>query len=195
MQIRNAERARKTRETLVEAARRLFAEHGYAATPTEAIIAAAGVTRGALYHHFADKAALFEAVCEEISIDARAAVEGAISLGMSSGAALKAGLAAWLAFVLEPGVCRILLLEGPTVLGWQRWNALDEKNSFQSLREGVEEAVAAGELRFAGGPELLATLLNGAVNALALRLAAEGAAPERATWAALRELIEAFEPR
>jgi hypothetical protein len=107
--------------------------------------------------------------------------------------ALVQGSLAWLRFVTQPGVQRIWLLDAPTVLGWARWEALDRRLGQQSLREGIEAARAQGALRYEGSPELLATMLNGALNALALRLAAPGTKVPRRVWEqAVRSLLAAF---
>lgn len=188
--MKNIERAARTRESLIAAATKLFADKGFAATSTEEILAQAGVTRGALYHHFADKAALFEAVCERLMEEAADAIERATADADDSLAALEVGFAAWFGFVLDPGLRSILLVEAPTVLGFERWRAFDDTHSFQSLRAGLAEALLNGALVYEGEADELAAMLNGAANDLALR----GLAPERAA-AAIARLIGAFRPR
>jgi AcrR family transcriptional regulator len=189
----NAERTAFTRARLIDTARALFAENGYAATGTEAILDGAGVRRGAMYHHFADKAALFEAVCLQLCEEAVPAIEAATEGVDDPLEALVQGSLAWLRFVTQPGVQRIWLLDAPTVLGWARWEALDRRLGQQSLREGIEAARAQGALRYEGSPELLATMLNGALNALALRVAARSARLPRREWeGAVQSLFEAL---
>lgn len=188
--MRNIERVKRTREALLAAAQKLFADKGFAATSTEEILAAAGVTRGALYHHFADKTALFEAVSADMMAKAAARIEAATEGLDDSLALLEAGFAAWFAYMLDPGRRTILLVEAPTVLGFARWRALDDAHSFQALRAGIAEALLNGALVFPGEADDLAAMLNGAANDLALR----GTAPERAL-AAIRLLIAAFRPR
>ena len=192
--VRNAERVKRTRAALLASARRLFAERPYAEVATEEVLAGAGVTRGALYHHFADKAALFEAVCAEISAEATEAVEAAVAGADDPLVALEAGSLAWLDVMLKSETRRILLVEAPTVLGWTRWVALDEAHGFRLLRKGVAAAVEAGAIRYHAGAEALAVLLNGAMNALALRLGA-GDLDVETGRAALREMIAAFSAR
>lgn len=172
--MKNADRAAQTRARLIETARALFAEQGFAATGTEAILAGAGVTRGALYHHFADKAALFEAICVAMSEGAMAAITAAAMRAESRYAALEAGSLAWIAYMLQPEVRRILVLEAPTVLGWERWNAIDRAHGFQLLRRGIDAALDAGEIAFDGDAESLAVLLNGAMNAVVIHAGAGG---------------------
>ena len=164
----NAQRRAQTRGCLINAARHLFAEQGYADTSTEAILSGAGVTRGAMYHHFRNKAELFEAVCDLLSQEAMAAIEHAVAGQPGSLATLKAGSLAWVDFMIRKDVQRILVIEAPTVLGLSRWQALDGRYSFILLRAGVEEAMASGTLHFTGSAEGLAQLLNGAMNTLVL---------------------------
>ncbi len=120
-----AERASATRAALLAAARDLFATVGYAATGTETILAAAGVTRGALYHHFADKRALFAAVCETLHVEAQAVIETDADAAPSAFDGLIAGCLGFLDFMVRPEVRRILILDAPSVLGWAAWNEMD----------------------------------------------------------------------
>jgi AcrR family transcriptional regulator len=187
----NEQRTALTRARLIGEARLLFARDGFAATPTEAILEAAGVRRGALYHHFTDKAALFEAVCQQLVEQALPAVEAAARKSMGPRDALVRGSIAWVAFVTRDDVRRILLVDAPTVLGWERWQALDDRLSAQSLQAGIAEALAAGEIAFDGDADWLVTLANGALNALALRVGNAGVGARewqravKAFWAAL----------
>ncbi len=166
----NPERSALTRARLLGVARTLFAQHGYAVTSTEAILAGAGVQRGALYHHFADKAALFEAVCVQLVEEALPSVEGATARSRGALDALVRGSIAWIDFVTRDDVRRILLVDGPTVLGWQRWQQLDDRLSVNALRGALRDAMASGDLSFDGDSELLTTMVNGALNALALHV-------------------------
>lgn len=158
----HAERTQRSRELLTAAAGRLFATHGYAQTSTEAVLVATGLTRGALYHHFRDKRDLFEAVCRGLHEEAVAAILAAAGPQADPVDGLIAGCLAFIDHVVQPRVRRILLVEAPSVLGWERWNELDRAHGFGLLLEGVREAVAAGAL--AGDPEVLALMLNGALN-------------------------------
>ena len=189
----NPERSTATRARLIGVARVLFAEHGYAATGTEAILAGAGVRRGALYHHFADKAALFEAVCLAVSEEAVPEIDAATAGVDDPVEALVLGAVAWIDFMVRPDVRRILAVDAPTVLGWERWEALDRQLSYVALRAGVQAGIDAGALGVACSAEMLATLLNGALNGLALRVSAPGAQVPREEWTqAVRSLITAF---
>jgi AcrR family transcriptional regulator len=158
----HAERTQKSREVLTAAAARLFAEQGYAATSTEAVLAAAGLTRGALYHHFRDKRDLFDAVCQRLHAEIAATLLEAAEAQPDPVDGLIAGCLAFVDEIARPRARRILLIEAPSVLGWERWNEIDRAHGFGLLVEGVREAVAAGAL--AGDPEVLAHLLNGGLN-------------------------------
>ncbi len=143
------ERRAATRQALLQAARGLFAEKGYAATGTPEIVAAAGVTRGALYHHFADKLALFAAVVEE----EHAAVARAINAAADGAAAppdmieaLVAGGEAFLAAMQDSGRRRIMLIDAPAVLGPEALDAINQKYGQRTLVEGVQCARDAGVL-------------------------------------------------
>ena len=157
-----AERALATRTALLAAARDLFAADGFAATSTETILAATGVTRGALYHHFADKQALFAAVCESLHAEAEQVIEVNADAAANAFDALVAGCLSFLDFMIRPEIRRILILDAPSVLGWEAWNEMDRRHGFGLLVQGVSEAVAEGSL--AGEPETLAVMINGALN-------------------------------
>ena len=131
----NQERSDATREALIGAARKLFIERGYAETSTPDIVAAAGITRGALYHHFEDKRALFRAVVEA---EARAVADDINHSADNSAtplAALLAGTDAYLETMTIPGRTRLLLIDGPAVLGVPAMQEIDEATSAQTLRE------------------------------------------------------------
>jgi AcrR family transcriptional regulator len=173
----NLERSTATQQRLTAQARRLFATQGYAATGTEAILEAAGVKRGALYHHFADKSALFEAVCKQICEEAASAIEAALPSHqqLDPKEELVQGSLACLQFMLQPDIRQIMLIDAPTALGWARWQALEKDLGTASLQSGIEAAIATGDLKPACSAELLTTLMNGALNALALRAGAPDA--------------------
>lgn len=143
------ERREGTRRALIAAARRQFAESGYAATNTPAIAAAAGVTRGALYHHFADKQALFEAVVEEehalLALAINAAAEAEDEPGPVR--ALIEGGDAYLAAMQDSGRRRILLIDAPAVIEREKLDAINARFGLKTLLEGVGAAVEAGAIR------------------------------------------------
>jgi AcrR family transcriptional regulator len=140
-----ADQSEATRAALVQAARELFAARGYADVATEEIVRAAGVTRGALYHHFAGKKQLFEAVYEEVE---RGLVEQiATSASASAGdplEALHAGAQAFLDACEDPAVRRIALLDAPSVLGWERWREIGLRYGFGLVQGTVQAAMDAG---------------------------------------------------
>jgi AcrR family transcriptional regulator len=168
---KKAERAQLSRQALIDSARRLFEEKGYAATSTEELLAETGLTRGALYHHFKDKRALFEAVCDVMHAELVDVIEHAIQGLEDPRDILRQGTHAWLKAVSEPRRSRVLLVEAPAVLGMEAWNDADRRHGYASLREGVAAAY--------GGPsqktslDAIAVALNGAMNALAGWVAAD----------------------
>ncbi|WP_240231556.1 TetR/AcrR family transcriptional regulator [Devosia lacusdianchii] len=143
-----SERRAETRGALLQAARALFAEKGYAGTGTPEIVAAAGVTRGALYHHFADKTALFTAVVEQEHADVAKMIETATPTGSSDPVSLlAAGGLAFLAAMRDPGRRQILVIDAPAVLGRAVLNEIDMRHGLNTLICGLEDAVAAGALK------------------------------------------------
>lgn len=141
----NPERSEATRGALLDAARRLFVEGGYAGTSTPAVCEAAGITRGALYHHFVDKRDLFHAVLARESAAVAAEIEKATSgKDLPPGEALLVGGDAYLSAMAAEGRTRLLLIEGPAVLGRDALEALDAVNAEASLRAGLQQAGVRG---------------------------------------------------
>lgn len=176
----NVERSDATRSALIAAARRLFVAKSYAETGTPEIAAAAGLTRGALYHHFADKQALFEAVVETESAAVAEEIEAGSSQAASPLAALNEGSRAFLDAMEMPGRTRILLLDGPAVLGRAKLDAIDARHAGRTLREGLGEAMAAGAL-VALPLEPLAATLGAAFDRAALVIEAGGRRADQET--------------
>jgi AcrR family transcriptional regulator len=181
-------RAAATRAALIAAARQRFAQVGYHATGTTDLVALAGVTRGALYHHFRDKEDLFEAVflqvADELSREAAAAV---VPLAADRWRQLLEGLQAFLRLVAaKRDVQRILLLDGPAVFGWERWRALESEYTFGHLVRVFEELMEAGLVE-ARPPEPLAHLVQAALYDAAMSIA-HAAEPQ----AALAEVGDAL---
>jgi AcrR family transcriptional regulator len=159
---RKAEQRDATRAALLAAARQLFTERGYAATSTAEIVERAGVTRGALYHHFPAKYDLFRAVFEQLEAEladdvARRALAGADALEQ-----LRLGCRAFLDICLDPAVQRIVIVEGPAVLGWETWQEIENRYGHGLVVGGVKAAVDAG-LVDAQPIEPLADVLFGAL--------------------------------
>jgi AcrR family transcriptional regulator len=164
-------RSEATRERLVAAARKLFAERGYAGVGTEEIVQAAGVTRGALYHHFRDKADLFAAVLEVVEAETMRRISAAaLSAGAEPIEALRAGTRTFLEVCAEPEVERIVLLDAPSVLGWEAWRDVGIRYSFGLVQQTLQAAMDAGAI--ARQPVVpLAHALIGAVDECALHVA------------------------
>lgn len=155
-----AEQVAQTRAALVLAGRRLFGRTGFAATSVDDLAREAGVTTGALYHHFPTKAALFEAVFELVHAELMAASGHAAQGAGDVLAALAAAFDAFLDKVLEPDVQRIIITDAPSVLGPARFTELDERYAFAAIVAALEAAVQSGVLR-ADDPPTLARLLLG----------------------------------
>lgn len=158
-----AEQSDATRRALIDAARKLFAENGFAETGTEAVVQAAGVTRGALYHHFRDKTALFQAVYEDLEVQLVGRVEEAVSGLTDPLKVLRRGTDAFLDACLDPAVIRVVLLEGPSVLGWECWREIDQKYGLGMIQLTLEMAMKAGAIRKAPLEALAHVLLGGLV--------------------------------
>lgn len=136
----NQARAEATRTALIAAARQLFVAKGYADTGTPEIVLAADVTRGALYHHFADKAALFAAVAEQAAQEVADAIAHAADDAPSPLQALQRGAHAYFDAMAAEGRARVLLLEAPAVLAPAQWLALSARAGADALRAGLEAA-------------------------------------------------------
>jgi AcrR family transcriptional regulator len=188
-----AERSEATRTALMDAARRLFAERGYADVGTEEIVREAGVTRGALYHHFDGKRDLLRAVYEQIEGEiAQDLAERAVS-GASVLETLRLGADRFLDRCLEPEVQRIALLDAPAVLGWEQWREIGARYGLGLISALLTAGIEAGELR-RQPVDPLAHALLGALDEIAM-LVARADDPPRARAEAgetLAGLIEAL---
>ena len=174
-----AERRASTRAALVHAGRELFAECGYAEAGQEEIVERAGVTRGALSHHFGTKHGLFCAVVESVEQDLTARIaDAALQGGDNPLDHLRFGCLAFLDAALDPAVRRIVLLDAPAVLGWQAWREMETVYGLGLVSEALEHCMEAGVLdRRPIQP--LAHLLLAALNEAAM-LVANAEEPERA---------------
>jgi AcrR family transcriptional regulator len=143
---KRAAQGRATRGQLIEVATALFAEHGYEGTSIEAVLATAGVSRGALYHHFAGKEALFEAVLTAVTERITARLTEMIGATTDPVAALRTAAVAWIGLARDPLIQRIVLLDAPAVLGWDRWRALDDGSTLGAMRTMLQLASDAGHL-------------------------------------------------
>ncbi|RDI47316.1 TetR/AcrR family transcriptional regulator [Nocardia mexicana] len=147
------DRSRTTRAALEDAGRRLFAERGYAGVSAEEIVSAAGVTRGALHHHYGDKRGLFLAVLELVESEATAEVTRAIeSLSETTDptdpaanlAAMAVGLNTFLEVCQRPEVARISMSDAPAVLGWPAWREMEARYGLGLITDQLEQAREAG---------------------------------------------------
>ena len=190
-----AERAAETREALIAAARPLFAAHGFAEVALETIVRSAGVTRGALYHHFADKTELFAAVFEQ--------VEGAVATRMGEAIAaagetdpievMRLGASFWLDACSDPEIQRIVLVDAPAVLGWTRWTEIGNRYNMGMVRALLTEAVKTG--RIPSQPiEATALTMLGAMReaTLYVALAEDHKQARRDAGAVMNRLIESL---
>ena len=167
---RNVVRGEATRAQLIAIATRMFADRGYEDTSIEAVLREAGVSRGSLYHHFASKEALFEAVAEDMETSVGAQTLAAASGSDGPVAALRAGFLAWIRLAGDPVVRRILLIDAPSVLGWERWRAMEEHHALGLIRAVLQIIADDGKLQ----PDLVGTLahvLLASVNEVALLVA------------------------
>ncbi|MGC0251347.1 helix-turn-helix domain-containing protein [Pseudactinotalea sp. Z1748] len=184
--------AAQTARTLLRVATESFASEGYAAVSLEDVARSAGVTRGAVYHHYRSKAGLFGAVAAALQADVAAAVVAAAErAGAEPGAQLRAGSHAFLDAITAAPVGQILLIDAPAVMGWAQWRALDAEHSGAHLREVLHSVGVAPELL-----DATAAQLSGAMNEAALWLAQHpGDDPARAAAGrVLDRLLEAATP-
>ncbi|MEU8894595.1 TetR/AcrR family transcriptional regulator [Nocardia sp. NPDC048505] len=140
------DRSRTTKAALEAAGRRLFAERGFAATSAEQLVAEAGVTRGALHHHYGDKRGLFLAVLEQLEVDNMAEIENAIAASGTDDqlAGLAIGLNTFLEICQRPEMIRLALNDAPAVLGWQAWREFEVRHGLGMTIRQLEQARASG---------------------------------------------------
>lgn len=186
-----AERREATRAALIAAGRDLFATRGYDHVGTEELVAAAGVTRGALYHHFEGKRGLFDAVFEGVEQE----LVGRFSFEELTGAdpfsALAAGIDQFLDLSLDLEMQQITLLDGPAVLGWERWHELEARYGLGLIEAGLRAAMDARQIRELPVPDLATALLGSLIEAALM--VARAADPDQARKRAglvLRALLE-----
>jgi AcrR family transcriptional regulator len=142
---RRAEFSASTRKALVDVAERLFTEQGYAATSLDAIVAGADVTKGALYHHYSGKQALFEAVFERVEAAGVQSIQEALTGGQDPWDKALSGLRAFLEVVRQPSYSRIVIQDGPSVLGYERFREQEERSTFAIVLDIVREVLTSGD--------------------------------------------------
>ena len=167
---KQAERRAATTEAILKAGRRLFGEQGFAATTIDDIAEAARVAKGAVYHHFATKEAVFEAVFDQVSRDLVLEIDRAARAEKDVLAAMVAGTQHYFAACAKGHTCQIILRDGPAVLGWERWREIDAQHFGGKIPRALAAAMDAGLI--ARQPvEPLARLLLGAVTEAAVACA------------------------
>ncbi|WP_110589975.1 TetR family transcriptional regulator [Microbacterium suaedae] len=160
----SAAAARQTAESVCEAGEELFSKEGYSAISLDDVAQAAGVTRGAVYHHFRSKSGLFAAVTARVqSRVADAVVAAAAAAGGDPHERLRAGSHAFLDVITSSSAARILLIDAPAVVGWDEWRRLDAEHSAAHLREALADVGVRDELL-----DATTALLSGAMNEAAL---------------------------
>jgi AcrR family transcriptional regulator len=167
-----AERSAATQTALVTAARRLWGERGYADVSTPEIAQAAGVTRGAMYHQYADKTKLFLAVIEAVEADVIERLAGAVGAAQpkTPAEALRIAADAWLEIASEPEVRQLVLLDAPSILGWAGFREISLRYGLGMTEQLLSAAVEAGQVR----PQPirpLATIMLGALDEAAMSIA------------------------
>jgi AcrR family transcriptional regulator len=166
---KNVERGRATRARLVAVATELFTERGFENTSVELVLAQAGVTKGSLYHHFASKEALFEAVLDAVEAHvARATVDATRGID-DPVEALRVACGAWLRLARDPVVRQIVLIDAPAVMGWEKWREIDDRHAFGILKQAVEATSAPKQER--ASPEVIAHVLLASIIEIAMLIA------------------------
>jgi AcrR family transcriptional regulator len=180
-----------TRQRIVITATRLFAEAGYEQTSIEVVLEQTALSRGALYHHFDSKEKIFEAVLETVEADIAKAIISASRGIIDPVAALQAGCDAFLRMARDKTVRQIVLIDAPSVLGWQKWREIDERHGFGLLKASLKAAAAKGRGQ-ADLTDMYAHMLLAALSetALVIARATQPAIATRNGRAAIRELIK-----
>jgi AcrR family transcriptional regulator len=193
--VRQSERSSSTIAVILTAARKLFATDGFDATSIDAIAAKAGVAKGAVYHHFASKEDIFIQVLEETQAQIAAMPVPAAARRIADPMdAIAAGVLRYLNAATEPGIKRILLIDGPAVIGWRKWREIDDRffgaGAKAALAYAVGKDVPAREI------DALTHMVMGAVMEAALVCASAPDAKKaaRELTAALRRMLEGLRP-
>ena len=168
---RKAEQSRETQDRLIKAAKELFATKGYAGAAMEELVAKAGLSRGALYHQYQDKRDLFRAVFVAVEEDLGQRIAMEVASETDPWKQLQAGARAFLKSASDPVIRRIVLVDGPSVLGWEEWRRIDAQHSLGMVRMIFEMNIAAGNI-LEQPVDPLAHLIVGALNEAALAVAA-----------------------
>lgn len=188
---RKEEQSEATRAALLKAARKLFAERGFADTATEEVVRRARVTRGALYHHFDDKLALFKAVLEQEEEKLRGQLAAASLKGRDAWERFQLAWAAFLDACLDPAMNRIVLVDAPSVLGREAWREMDEKYGVGAVRAALAAIIEEGFIP-PQPADPLAHILLGALNEAAMLIvhAPDKASARAEVGESMRRLME-----
>lgn len=187
MRSRRHEYSEATRQALVDSAVELFTEKGYAGTSLDEIARKARVTKGALYHHFSGKQALFEAAFDAVEGGVVAKFAKVVSGATEPWDAVYAGLDTYLKVCMEPAFQRIVVHEAPVVMGWERWRECEEQYTFGIVRSALELLLQAGEIDDLPLEEL-SRIFFGALSAGAMLIA--GAEDPRKASADVAKVLE-----
>jgi AcrR family transcriptional regulator len=188
-----AERVEQTREALISTARDLFGQRGFAAVGVEEIVRSAGLTRGALYHHFASKEDLFRAVYEAVERDLVERIAATALAASDPVEALRSGARAFLDSCEDPAVRRIALIDAPSVLGWEQWREIGMQYGLGLVQSTLEAAMDAGMIeRQPVRP--LAHLLIGSIDEAGMLVARadDGGRTKREVTAAVDRYLDAL---
>jgi AcrR family transcriptional regulator len=164
---RRIQRGATTRARLVETARERFGRDGFERTSIEAILQDSGVARGALYHHFPTKEALFDAVLEQVVADVAARIADAARTAPDPAGALRAGCDRWLRLAQDSAIRQIVLVDAPAVVGWARWRQLDEQHTLGGVRASLWRLARAGRIP-KSDVDVLANMVLAAVSEAAM---------------------------
>ncbi len=164
-----SERRASTRAAIIDAAAALFGSKGYNGTSLSAVQSGAGVSRGALYHHFSSKQDVLATVFVRTSAAAIRRSAKRVPSTATPFEALTAGCLGWLTVTSEPEIAQILLVDGPTALGWERCRTLEEATSLGVMRSAIAAAADSGEIEVAS-VDLTARLINALLAEAALTL-------------------------
>jgi AcrR family transcriptional regulator len=183
----------ETIRKLIEIARTHFTEYGYANTVLESIVHEAKLTRGAVYHHFRSKKELFRAVLEDVQREVAKRVEAEASTSEDPWQQLYLGCRAFIMAAVEESNRRIMLVDGPAVLGWETWREMDQNHSMRLLREQLAIMQKQGHFRMIP-LDVLTHFISGGLNEAALWLANESAQPKALdeTMEVLSVFLEGF---
>ncbi|MDQ0379847.1 TetR/AcrR family transcriptional regulator [Amycolatopsis thermophila] len=170
MRSRRLDYSESTRSALVNSAVDLFTKRGYASTSLDEIAKRARVTKGALYHHFSGKQALFEAAFEKVESQVFGRLEEIVGGDGSPWERALAGLREFISSCLDPAYQRIAIHEAPVVMGWERWREAEDRASFGLIRRSLADLIEAGEVDEVP-VEITARLLFGALHSAATEIA------------------------